>query len=354
MSILTMRRESAFFSVADKPVVLDIPQASCHYGNMRLLRLFPGVLSAALSAALCLPAQAVVVAGANGGGNTTNNTTAEQMAVQLSLTSTAFYNNVLSYSDAGSVYLGWANTPDGPRAYLLSAMHISFSNTMLINAVSYSVSRQSIAGSDLALLTLTNVHGIMPSLPVVNLATTSPGVGAGVIMAGFGRDRVQAATTDANTSDAVTVTDGIGYTTTAQSIKRWGTNQTVRFNTAGQPAATGSVNIGGRATTVFVTDFDQPGSGQWLTSNEAQAVLGDSGGGVFGFDGTLQGIIVAVSGADVTDAAFGEKTYFANIATYKTEIDNTIGYTLVPEPSTMALVGFGAGAALMFALRRRR
>jgi predicted amino acid-binding ACT domain protein len=148
---------------------------------------------------LCLPilllallpcaASAVVVAGANGGGNTTNNTTSAQMTAQLGLTNTAFYDNVLPYSDAGSVYLGWASTSSGPRAYLLSAMHITLSNTMLINAVSYSVTRQSISGSDLALLTFANVDGIMPPLPVVALTSSTPSIGTSVIMAGFGRNR---------------------------------------------------------------------------------------------------------------------------------------------------------------------
>ena len=302
----------------------------------------------------CSAARAVVVAGANGGGNTSNNTTAAQMASQLGLADTSFYNNVLPYSDAGSVYLGWANTISGPRAYLLSAMHINLSSTMLINAVSYSVTRESINDSDLALLTLTNVSGIMPPLPVVNLATTTPAVGVGVIMAGFGRQRVQDAATNASTSDAVAVPGGTGYTTTAPQVQRWGTNQTVEFNAIDPSVPTGTITVASRPTVAFVTDFNQPASDQWLISNEAQAVLGDSGGGVFGFDGTLSGIIVAVSGADVTDAAFGEKTYFANIATYKTVIDEAIGYTLVPETSTTALLIFGAGTAVFFALRRRR
>jgi hypothetical protein len=298
---------------------------------------------------------AVVVAGANGGGNTSNNTTEAQMATQLGLTNTAFYDNVLSYSDAGSVYLGWASTNDGPRAYLLSAMHISFSSTMLINAVSYSVARQSISNSDVALLTLTNVDGIMPPLPVVTLASTTPSTGTSVIMAGFGRNRVQNATTNAAVSDAVTVTDGTGYSTTSPQVRRWGTNQTVKFSPTGPPSPTGAISIGGRSTTTFVTDFDQPGGNDWLTTSEAQAVLGDSGGGVFGSDGTLYGIIAAVSGNTPTDAAFGEKTYFANIATYKSAIDTAIGpYTLVPEPSTTALLFFGTGTAVFFLLRRRR
>jgi len=299
-------------------------------------------------------AHAVVVAGANGGGNTSNNTTAVQMASQLGLGDTSFYDNVLPYSNAGSVYLGWANTVDGPRAYLLSAVHIDLSSTMLINAVSYSVTRQSIADSDLALLTLTNVDGIMPPLPVVNLSTTTPSIGAEVIMAGFGQNRVQDAATNASTSDAVTVPDGTGYTTTTPRILRWGTNQTVRANDPpGAPLALVTLNLDGRPTVSFATDFDQPVSGEWLTSNEAQAVVGDSGGGVFDTNGTLLGIIVAVSGNDRNDAAFGEKTYFADVATYKTAIDTAIGYTLVPEPSTTALLFLGAGAAVFVALRRR-
>jgi len=296
-------------------------------------------------------ARAVVVAGANGGGNTSNNTTAVQMATQLGLTNTAFYNNVLSYSDAGSVYLGWANTINGPRAYLLSAMHINLSNTMLINAVSYSVTRQSIAGSDLALLTLSNVNGIMPPLPVVNLATATPSIGTGVVMAGFGRNRVQDATTNAITPDAITLTNGTGYTTTSPQLQRWGTNSTIQAG-FGPPSPVTTVNIGTNSTVIFMTQFDQPASGEWLTSNEAQAVLGDSGGGAFDTDGNLLGIIAAVTGSS-TSPVFGGRTYFADVATYKNDIDTAIGYTLVPEPSTTALLLVGAGTAIFFARRRR-
>lgn len=315
-------------------------------------------LACRLVLTLFLPAltdvRAVVVAGANGGGNTSNNTTAVQMASQLGLGDASFYDNVLPYSNAGSVYLGWADTMDGPRAYLLSAVHIDLSSTMLINAVSYSVTRQLISGSDVALLTLSNIDGIMPPLPLVNLSTTTPSIGTEVIMAGFGRNRVQDAATNASTSDAVTVPDGTGYTTTTLRILRWGTNQTVRANAPpATPLALATLNLDGRPTVSFATDFDQPVSGEWLTSNEAQAVVGDSGGGVFDTNGTLLGIIVAVSGNDKNDAAFGETTWFADIATYKTAIDDAIGYTLVPEPSTSALLVLGAGMAVFFALRRR-
>jgi hypothetical protein len=315
----------------------------------------PARICLALLLVFFLPrgANAVVVAGANGGGNTTNNTTAAQMASQLSLTNTAFYNNVLPYSDAGSVYLGWANTVSGPRAYLLSAMHISLSSTMLINSVSYSVTRQSIGNSDLALLTLSNVDGIMPSLPVVNLASVTPGIGTVVVMAGFGQNRVQAATTNAAVSDAITWTNGIGYTTTSPRVQRWGTNATVRANSSGLPSPTITITVAGRTSTVTATQFDTPATNAWLTTSEAQAVLGDSGGGLFSTNGTLLGIIAAVS-SNGLEAEFGEKTFFTDIATYKPAIDTAIGYTLVPEPSTTALLIFGAGTAVFFALRGRR
>ena len=305
-----------------------------------------------LLALLPCAASAVVVAGANGGGNTTNNTTSAQMTAQLGLTNTAFYDNVLPYSDAGSVYLGWANTSSGPRAYLLSAMHITLSNTMLINAVSYSVTRQSISGSDLALLTLANVDGIMPSLPVVALASSTPSIGTSVIMAGFGRNRVQAATTNASVSDAITLTNGTGYTTTSPQVQRWGTNATARANSSGFPSATIIIALGASNTTAIATQFDTPAANAWLSTSEAQAVLGDSGGGVFTTNGTLAGIVAAVS-ANGLEAEFTNKTYFTDIATYKAAVDTAIGYTLVPEPSTSALLFLGAGTALFFVLRRR-
>ena len=286
---------------------------------------------------------AVVVAGANGGGNTSNNTTAAQMATQLGLTNTDFYGNIIRYNDAGSVYLGWANTVNGPRAFALSAMHINPASFMDINGLTYSVSRQSILGTDVALLTLTQSNNLMPVLPVVNLSTTTPAVNTPVIMAGFGRDRVQDATTNAFVSDAVPVTDGTGYTTTTPTLLRWGTNRVAGTQTVG-------------TTETVYTVFSQPNPGSWLSTSEAQAVLGDSGGGLFAFDGTLLGIVSAISGSDPTrtEAAFAQATYFSDIATYKNDIDQAIGYTLVPEPSTATLLFFGAGTAVFLALRRRR
>jgi hypothetical protein len=214
------------------------------------------------------------------------------------------------------------------------------------------VTRQSISGSDLALLTLANVDGIMPSLPVVALASSTPTIGTSVIMAGFGRNRVQAATTNASVSDAITLTNGTGYTTTLPQVQRWGTNATARANSSGFASATIIIALGASNTTAIATQFDAPATNAWLSTSEAQAVLGDSGGGLFTTNGTLAGIVAAVS-ANVLEAEFTNKTYFTDIATYKAAVDTAIGYTLVPEPSTSALLLLGAGTALFFALRRR-
>jgi len=333
---------------SDKPNVLEFRRLLVIFLGMHTLRW----MTFALMLGTCLEVHGVVVAGANGGGNTSNNTTAVQMAAQLGLTNTAFYGNVLGYSDAGSIYLGWANTAQGPRAFALSATHINPASFMDINGLTYSVSSQSILGSDVTLLTLTQSNNLMPVLPVVSLANTTPGIGTGIIMAGFGRNRVQDATTSSNTPDSIILTNGTGYTTTAPSLLRWGTNVTIAAG-FGPPSPVTTTNIGTNPTVIFMTQFDQPATGEWLTSNEAQAVLGDSGGGAFDANGNLLGIIAAVTGS-ITNPVFGGRTYFSDIATYKNEIDNAIGYTLVPEPSTTALVLVGAGVAALFAFRRRR
>jgi len=294
-----------------------------------------------------------VVAGASGGGNTNNNTTAAQLATELGLSNAAFLNNVLAYSDASAVYFGWGNTSNGARAYALSAMHINFVDSMVINGVVYSVSRQSIGGSDLALLTLTQTSGIMPPLPVTNLGTYKPSNNMDVIMAGRGRQRIQDAATT-NSSDAVTWTSNgtsySGYTTNSTQVIRWGTN-TVAGST--------TVNVGTGNTTATYTVFDKPQKNQFLTTNEAQGVAGDSGGGMFDLSGNLLGITLAVSNDNNasnggTQAYFGQNTYFTDISTYKTAIDSAIGIAMIPEPKIVALWLMGIAACLLTSRRRGR
>jgi len=237
---------------------------------------------------------------------------------------------------------------NGPRAYVLSAMHITFSDTMVIGGVTYSVSREPISGSDLALLTLTQSSGIMPPLPVNVLASATPTIGTQIIMAGYGRERAQNATTSASVSDAVAVDGGTGYMTIAATEKRWGTNTTEDFGPPGQ-RPTGTVG----STTVTYSIFSSPPTGGWLTSNEAQAVVGDSGGGMFNTSGQLLGIMYTVSNPSVggTQAFFGQGTYFTNVPTYKAVVETQIGGALIPEPSVLGLAILAAGCG--FVLKRR-
>jgi hypothetical protein len=296
-----------------------------------------------------LPLRAVIVAGANGGGDNSNNTTSVQLEASLGIDG-AFYDNVIRYSDASAVYLGWRTTVNGPRAYVLSAMHITFSNTMVINGVTYSVSRESISSSDLALLTLTQTSGIMPPLPITVLAAATPAIGTQIVMAGYGRKRAQDATTNASVSDAVAVSGGTGYTTNATTEKRWGTNTTENFGPPGQhPTST----VG--STTVTYSLFSTPPTGGWLTSNEAQAVVGDSGGGMFNMSGQLLGIMYAVSDPSVggTQAFFGQATYFTNVPTYKAALETQIGGALIPEPSVLELAILGLSCWFVFKRVRR-
>lgn len=301
------------------------------------------ILLAILMAGVCQQSHALVVAGANGGGNTTNNTTAAQMASQLSLTNASFFNNVLQYSDANAVYLGWGNTVNGPRAFLLSANHITFSSTIVIESVTYSVTKQQIGTTDLAVLTLSNTNGIMPSLQAISLASSTPTNGSSVIMASYGRQRVQDATGNRYSSDAIALTNSrTGYTTTNTIVKRWGTNQV---------AGTYLVN----STETVYTTFNQPGFGQWFSTSEAQATLGDSGGALFNTNGVLLGIAYTVAADNITEAAFADRTYYSDVATYKQDIDNAIGISLIPEPSAGMLTCIAmAGFALQHFVRRRR
>jgi len=314
--------------------------------SCRIVPLLFGVLQ------LCLVrVEAVVVAGANGGGDSTNNTTSAQMAAQLSLSNADFFNNVVPYSDATAVYIGWADDGGGPTAYALSAMHINFANTISLGGVTYDVTRQMVSGSDLAVLSLTQVNDIMPTIGVaVPLASSSATADTPLIMAGNGRDRTQPATTSASVSDAVVVTGGTGYTTDSDHLIRWGTNNAATF--AGGNTTSTTFYPG---NTVGKTVFTEPAANDWLVTNEAQAANGDSGGAVFSLTGSLFGIMVGVTdpSAGGTEAFFGQATAFMDIATYKSSIEAITGTSLIPEPSAVALsaVGLLAGAGI---LRRGR
>jgi hypothetical protein len=313
------------------------------------------------------PAQCVIVAGASGGGNTSNNTNRSQLESELA-TQFPAYENVVSYSDASGVYIGY--DPATKDVWVLTARHVTpGGSTIVIDGLTYD--RQAdgdgfgfLVGGDLRLVRYTRPDQAVPSLPAVKINTTVPVAETSLVMIGSGQNRVENAAPNAGTSDAASVTVGLGYHWSGTNIERWGTNNIeAEFpnsleSTGPVLGTTGTFSMGGYDTVGFNTDFDQPASGQWLSSNEAQGSLGDSGGGAFYYDGTqwvLAGIFSSVTsfaGQDPSSAGFGNRTLITDVATYNSGINAALGgVTLVPEPASAALVGL---AFLAFAGRRRR
>lgn len=321
-------------------------------------------------ASLTLPASAVIVAGASGGGNTANNTTAAQFQSEYGL-ALPIYENVVRYSDASGIYLGYnAATKD---VWVLTARHISSSasqgNTISIDGLTYNRQPEGgdgfgqLPGGDLRLVRYNRPDLAVPTLPAINISTTVPTAATELLMVGYGQNRTQNATTNAFISDAVSVTVGTGYDWSGTTMKRWGTNQIEgefldALETVPVAGTTGTFSLGPYSTTGYMTDFDQPGIGQWLNSNEAQGSLGDSGGSAFYYSGGqwfLSGIFTAVVGFDGqkgNTAAFGNLSLLTDVATYSSAIDTALGgVTLVPEPKSAALA---CVAGLLIVSQRRR
>jgi hypothetical protein len=105
----------------------------------------------------------------------------------------------------------------------------------------------------------------------------------------------------------------------------------------------------------LITDFDAPGFGSGI---DGQAAFGDSGGGAFilrNGEWRLGGVAYATADGPDADsvsnpAGFGDYTLYTDVYAYRSEITALTG-TLVPEPSSMMLGGFGV---IALALRRKR
>jgi len=278
------------------------------------------------------------------------------------------YENVVSYSDASGVYLGY--DPATKDVWVLTARHINVGgSTIVIDGLTYDRQPDGdgfgyLVGGDLRLVRYTRPDQAVPSLPAVKISTTVPVGGTSLVMIGSGQNRVENASTNAGTSDATSLTIGTGYHWSGTNIERWGTNN-IEFefpdsleSTGPIAGATGTFSMGAYSTVAFSTDFDQPGGGQWLSSNEAQGSLGDSGGGAFYFNGSewvLAGIFSSVtsfSGQAANSSAFGNQTLITDVFNYRNEIADAMGgAVLVPEPASTVLLGL---AAVALAGRRRR
>lgn len=299
------------------------------------------------------PASAIIVGGSNGNG--TNN--AGEAGLQVVLSNSAlpvfpYFGNMLRYSNASGIYLGYnANTMEG---WVLSAEHITETTGIKIGGHTYSFIDplptnsnlngtrivSSSVNTDLMLykFSVTGSNPI-PALPKVDIIESAPEVGSLLIMAGRGM-RLGAGTG----SEDVTAPYSWGTPGTSDEVPmRWGFNQ----------VDSGYTDLAGAK--YLITDFDAPGIGSGI---DGQAALGDSGGGAFILNQgswKLGGVVYATTdGSDLDSlsnpAGYGDYTLFTDVYAYRSEITALTG-TLVPEPSSMLLGGFGV---LALALRRKR
>jgi hypothetical protein len=176
-----------------------------------------------------------------------------------------------------------------------------------------------------------------PDLPALEIPAISPIYGSQLLVAGNGLDRGNPLVWDPNGSYSPGPTGG--YAWSSSSHVRWGLN-----NLEVYPA--GGLVFNTRA---FGSYFD---AGKPLT--EAQAVVGDSGGGVFTLsllgEWQLAGVILGIvqySGQPAGSSFFGQRTYYADLAYYRPQLENAVE---LPEPDRM----LAPGAVLLGLLGARR
>ena len=256
---------------------------------------------------------------------------------------------------ASGIYLG--------AGWVLTAAHVGLGN-ISFGGTSYTPISNSLVtltnttpgrrtNADLIMFQLASQPAGLGSL---TLASTAPTLGAPVTMIGAGRDRREALTqwdVDINVTPwswAVTNSGGnfAGYQTLETGAMRWGTN-TVSTD---ELWVTVQVEATLRDVRSFATMFDILAG-----SDEAQAVMGDSGGAVFFKRGSaweLGGMVFTVKGfSGQPNVAFtpvdGNETFSADLSYYAPQI-----MSLVPEPSTYALLALSAAAFGAVIIRHRR
>jgi hypothetical protein len=295
-------------------------------------------VSTTLFLTLLLPSHGVIVAGGDGTQNTTAPATNDF----------GFANVGLVFDSADGIYVSGVYLGNG---WMISAYHgvrngsggFTFGDVSLAGN-SYTVDAGSAVrlttGPSPADLAVFHLAGPEPSLPSISLSAVTPLPASTLAMAGNGRNRAVAETHwNVNTltdPDTWTITpspgDRQGYFYLLGASKRWGNNLRTTD-------ALLTIDTGFGMSTVFRTAFSNDPT---AIPNEAQGAPGDSGGGVFFFNGLnweLSGIMLAVgtlNGQPAETAVFGDQTFIADIATYRSQITS-----IIPEPSTGLLAVLG-------------
>jgi hypothetical protein len=178
-----------------------------------------------------------------------------------------------------------------------------------------------------------------PPLTALTIASSSPPVGAALILSGNGRNRGAATTFDPNGPDPPDPVSGY----------QWGPGQSLRWGTNTVADELLIDLVDDTRTMALETVFDAGGS-----AHEAQGVVGDSGGAAFAWNGSqwqLAGILFAVGAAYADQppetSLYGNLTFSADLATYRSQI---LGVMALPEP----VGGLWPAGALAVLLARRR
>jgi hypothetical protein len=267
------------------------------------------------------------------------------------------WNNVGAISIGAGVYLGYG--------WVLTANHIGSGAGINLGGVTYTMApgtghQLTNAGasgqSTLTDLYMFQLEGALPNLPAIRIASIAPANGDTVTMMGRGSIQEDNRTfwnvdTSAGplgpwvwTETTTAPFNAAGYKTIGGGTMRWGTNAidyTDWFSDG--------YDVFGLGTT-----FD-PG----VSNNEAQVVVGDSGGAVFvkqAGEWSLAGIILAAGvlpdqpGGAFT-AVYGDGSYFADLSYYRPQIMALV----VPEPAAMTqlLAAGGIGGGVWWFRRRR-
>ena len=281
-------------------------------------------------------AHAVVISAGDGSGNTSAPADDPGFA------------NIGTVGGGSAVYLG--------NGWVLTAAHVagSLPASVQLGGTTYSTApgtfHQLTNNGTPGVTTLTDTVVFRlasdPGLPWLNIRSSVPTVGDTMTMIGNGYNRATSPTYWDSSWAVLPSSSGAaysGYTTTSGHTIRWGENQVA--------ASGGFVFNGTFDLRAMISEFNADG-----LPNEAQAVVGDSGGGVFIKNGStweLAGMTDAVGGysgqPDVSiTPIYGDVTAMSDLSYYR---DQIISITDIPEPSAYLVAAL---ALPLMAFRRKR
>jgi len=302
-------------------------------GNLRgdIMSTYKLILMSLLGIAITVaPAGAVVIRGGDGTGNTTAPTADPGWA------------NVGQRGVGSAVYLG--------NGWVMTAAHVG-SGSVSFGGTDYSA----VAGSTVRLhdpnnpstlvdIVLFQIDGSPTGALDITISSSAPSRGSDVVAIGCGRNR-QAEETWWNSSweEQEGTPRYRGFEYDSGRTKRWGENDI---------DSKCVVNAGYGPTSALKMDFDRYGD---QGDDEMQLVDGDSGGGLFYYNGTdweLTGMLMARGirpGQPTDSAVYGNYSYAADLSVYYDQIG---GIITTPEPASAMLLLSG-GMLILFRRRKK-